>query len=927
MKFGMSGLIALACGIVSYFSVTSSALAGADFTWVGGAGDGNWTTPENWQLRSGSEPTSATYPQQGDNIWVDEVRLSIDLSNSENLAVLTSVATLHLSAKGSRFDVKVPQDSDIPIPTPIFGGTGASGVVSAGQVLVTGSGTVRLKAKGECDYTVGTLVVDGAELWFPQDQDLGDSQYVIGELTVTNGSALHLPTCHNGGKNSGNNYIDIRKLFGDGMVVASEDSQVRFSQTGGDFSGKMLGPISIFMSGRQYLSGTESTINLRAPRTYNGKATWATGTGVLGIMKFGMAEDGASSIGTSSTFDCDVNGGGYLYLGSGEDTDKYFRPYANDKGYSVIDGGAVGGLGFTGMGGVLAEIGTVANSVIVGLSGSNTTACVFRGRYNEGSDRNGNQYLVTTVKKGTGTWRFDDPAKEGLAVRDYRNFRGTISVDEGCLQFDTVAPIGEYCSVGLASVLKSPTLSSDWASLPNVDWAFSLGGNNVTETKLSEGTLEYTGASAGLCDDRRVRLEADARLRANGTKRIRYRLAASTSARSKTLTLDGSSMATNEVHDIVDDATHKVSVVKEGCGTWLLGGEKSFHGDLTVKEGKLIVREYPSDANYTWYRYTVKHLFDSVNGGSKSGASVRFLGLYDEDGVCQTTGIVSSEGMVAASIEAGQAGYGTCRTHTRGAYSSAENDDISKLFGRSGVFDVVLKDAADKGWVYPQLDKPETWIPLVVRLPEGAATVKSYDWATTYGWSTASKTGFKWMPCRWSLEGSVDGIHWENVNPEGGDYVITTNDYPAVANDSTFVKTNTKFTTSDTSAHLGGWSIRGMVTNSYTVLDNVGTVSVAIGAMLEIENAQAEIGSLRVDARNGGGTIRGAKFAAEGEIDFIGYEEDIKSVAILLEGAMDTDNIANWSVRIGGVVKPAWRTAYMNGELKIIKPGLSIIVR
>ena len=521
----------------------------------------------------------------------------------------------------------------------------------------------------------------------------------------------------------------------------------------------------------------------------------------------------------------------------------------------------------------------------------------------------------------------------------YRKFRGTISVDEGVLQFDTVARPGEYCSVGLATQLKGPKLGV-WANMPDAGWAFSLGGTNAALKALAEGTLEYMGEKAGLCDRRRVRLEADGRFRANGPKKIRYRMAATTSARAKTLSLDGASMATNEVHDVFDTAEHPVSVVKEGEGTWLLGGEQSFHGDLKVKGGKLIVQDYPAGSPYTWFRFTMKHLFDSVTGASKGNTAVKFFGLYDADGFCQTLDIREAEGGLAAAIEPGQTGYDTVRSHSKGGYSNAgwNNDNPTNLFRAADntVFDTRMRNVGGDNLGYPRLSDESTWLPMVVRLTNGAPAIASYDWSTVYGWTSGDKAGFQWMPCQWSLEGSVDGIHWENVKLDGGDYIITTNDCEAVKYSSRFIFSNgalswsTSATPTAGSAghHSGGCAIRGTSTNSYAVLTNVRSVQVDGGAMLELDGVDATFGRLTVDASKGCGTITGGAFAADGTVDIENWQGgDARSMGGDLSGAADAANISRWSVTVGGVEKARWHVKYADGKLIVFPPGTHINIR
>lgn len=898
--------------------------------WLGRA-DSSWKDASLWYVQN-PWGKAGSYPGSDDEIVVPiDHPLVLDATNADDLEVLNGSKGVCLPEVTSLFRIIAANDSSVSVSVPIVGGYNVDeGDGEKGMLEISGSGTLQLTAKGMKSYYMRLFIVNGSDVWLPQNSDLDLGQYKLGGTIVSNSASLHLPTCHNGSLNLGNNFVEIRELYGDGTLTASEDAQVRFTGSNGVFAGILDAHIRLFNGGRQMLTGTSSTMTLY-PRAYDAKQKLATDKGVIGVMKFGNPGE-PSSIGTYGEFRADVNGGTYLYLGSGEVTSKNFYLVGNANGYDTFDGGATGGLTFTGTGGFRASSGDKYNCVVC-LSGSNTVPCVIDGQFNE----NNSSYLVSAMKKGVGTWRFSDPTLRGVAIGDYRSFRGSISVDEGVLQFDTIAPVGEFCSVGCASVLKGGTLG-EWAKLPAVDWAFSLGGMNSTLNAMAEGTLEYTGTQTGLCDGRRVRLEADGRFRANGPKKVRWRIADTTSARAKTLSLDGEATVTNEVRGVFDTAEHPVSIVKEGGGTWLLGGKSPLHGDLKVKGGRLIVENYPLGSKYTWFKFTIKNLFDSVNPSwSKSTASVRFLGLYDVEGRCQTLGTKCAEDMRAAAIEPGEAGYATMRNFSKGVYSSVPNDhNPTNMFTYTSVFDTLPYNlAGTRGGYYPRLDDKLSWIPIVVRLTNGAPEIASYDWSITYGF-IGTPGGFHWTPNVWSLEGSVDGTHWEDLNPSGGNFSITTNDYPHLGTNRSFVYSGgsmnaANFTTrSGLNAywHEGGFAIRGTSTNSYITLSSVRSVQVDGGATLEVDGDVA-FSSLVVDVAKGCGTIKGGTFPADGMIQLENHSAGgvTLSMPFDLYGTTSPENIARWSVRIGSEVKRSLRARYAAGRLTIYPVGIRIVVR
>lgn len=925
-------LMAAICVAAAVFAAKARNLV-----WTGDVGD-SFTAPNKWSIQDTST-YSTTPPGPDDKIVIGIHKpITVDISDETNLGVVNGCLGICLAETTSKCYIVAPEGYDRSITVPIVGSYNtAKGDLSRGQLFVSGPGTVRLCATNMYSYAMSTMdIYGGAKVYLPQNQDLLLSLYRLGDIAISNSATLYLPARHNGSLNNGANYVQMDSLFGDGTMSALEVTELRFNGSRGVFSGVLDTNVRLFSHGRQMLTGTNSTMN-RAAIVYNSYKKWATSNGVLGVMSLGKSGE-ASSVGTVGYFSINVHGGTYLYLGEGEEVTKYFRPYSATDGYNVIDAGAHGGLVFTGGGGVLNTEPSVSKptaNCIIGLSGSNTTACVFRGRFTESAANGTRYYLSTVVKKGTGTWRFADPALDGLNVPDYRNFRGSISVDEGVLQFDTIAPTGEYCSVGIASELKGPNLGV-WTNLPNVDWAFSLGGTNAALNALAEGTLEYMGAKAGLCDRRRVRLEADGRFRANGPKKIRYRMAAKTSERAKTLSLDGASMATNEVRGIFDTAAHPVSIVKEGEGTWLLGGMSPLHGDLKVKGGKLIVENYPAGSQYTWFRFTVKNVFDPVSG-SKGCVSVRFLGLYDANGRCHTVKTACAEDMRAAAVEPGEAGYDTTRKFTRGSYYTGHDHNPTNLFRTNPVFDLNPYSPTDSSGYYPRINNALTWVPMVVRLTNGAPEIASFDWSNTYGFTGGNKGGFQWTPNVWSLEGSVDGINWENVKLDGGDFSITTNDCPQLANGAYFIysglaQSQANFNTrngNNAYYHTGGCAIRGTCTNSYVTLTDVRSVQVDGGATLEIEGTSGvTFDNLTVDASKGCGTITGGAFAADGTVEIENWQgHDAKSMGGDLTGAADAANISRWSVKVGGVERSRWHVKYSDGKLTVFPPGLRVSFR
>lgn len=183
------------------------------------------------------------------------------------------------------------------------------------------------------------------------------------------------------------------------------------------------------------------------------------------------------------------------------------------------------------------------------------------------------------------------------------------------------------------------------------------------------------------------------------------------------------------------------------------------------------------------------------------------------------------------------------------------------------------------------------------------------------------------MPCRWSLEGSVDGLHWEDVNPDGGDYVITTNDYDAVAKDGFLIRKNVLFSGAHARSNTAGWPIRGTSTNVFARLSHVRSVRVDAGARLVLDGPALVVSRLRIDADAGVGTIQGVTFAETGTVELEGYVSEAKALPCDWSATDGAANVATWSVKVGARAQTRYRVKYVDGAVVILPPGLTVSFR
>ena len=196
--------------------------------------------------------------------------------------------------------------------------------------------------------------------------------------------------------------------------------------------------------------------------------------------------------------------------------------------------------------------------------GSNTVhACVLSGTFPPKSNQKNVFYVI---KNGTGVWRFADQTSRGSL--------GVIDVENGTLQFDSIAEKGIACSLGYSTNLFQRAHAVTYDNGTPVNYAFVLGGDGT------EGTMEYTGTSVACCSTRPMAIRSKGRFISDSARYTLENVYALGEGH-KTLTLAGSSDHGNTATDI-RDGEGTLDVVKEGSGTWTLRGTNTFTGSLTA---------------------------------------------------------------------------------------------------------------------------------------------------------------------------------------------------------------------------------------------------------------------------------------------------------------------------------------------------------
>jgi fibronectin-binding autotransporter adhesin len=479
-----------------------------------------------------------------------------------------------------------------------------------GTWVKDGVGRLQWEARSATHYAhAATIANNGVIALGSSATWMGD--YNFGTFTVN--APATLETLVNGSS-------QFSSLWGDGTLTnrSATSYQLRIMTGPCEFSGKILGTIRYYSQGEVALTGTNSTFS------GNFAIHSSSGPGITGAKKIGMKGQ-PSSIGSAIQIDIRENGGTLQYLGTGETTDKDFNFYPSGT-RAVIDGGTYGGVTFNGAwntsGGKLVRL---------AITGANAAPCVFNGVYNDQTS-NGTNYSTYVAKEGAGTWIFKHHAS--------RSNRGVVDVRNGTLQFESIAEVGQVCSLGKSDLLFADVISANTNGL-GVSYAFSLG------TASTVGTLEYIGTNTALCSSRKLVLQGNGRLKSDNASLKFSGGIQSLTADPKNLYISGS--ATNTLGSVSDGAG-TVGVTKEGTGTWNLSTTNTFSGPLEVKAGQLILDK----RGYAYYRFNLLQRNYGILPTTDTNIELTEFSLYSADGVRRNLNLVKNGTNNVAGLNPGQ---------------------------------------------------------------------------------------------------------------------------------------------------------------------------------------------------------------------------------------------------------------------------------
>ena len=746
---------------------------------------------------------------------------------------------------------------------------------SGGKLVKTGEGTLVFSVDPEATIAPNYLM-DGGMLEIRNGRLKAPSNFTsgycnVGTLAVSNGATFFLA----GGHSSVRTYVS--SLYGDGCVTNEASAEANFqvnSTIFTTFSGSICGNVKF---GRSY--GRIDLVGIDNIFTY----PFVLENGLIGVKKFGMkGEPSSIGVGATPVFS---GAGGFKSLGSGvpaETTDKDFLVQTSGRVY--IDGGTNANLTLTGS--IRASSASIVAQRTVELRGEADSYCTVAGNIEDIA-----ACPVYIVKKGLGTWRISD-------IASYRSWSGGLSIENGTLLFDSLEEKGHGCALGFATNLYAQETTA-LAGVEHAPYAYSFGGPGT------EGVWALNGEEGGAvwCTTRPAVLKGNARFVNNTSRRFRFAGISGLGEGLRTLTLDGSSANENVVGDVSDGENGcTLSIVKEGSGTWDLDGINSFSGSLSVRAGTLVVRN-PSD--YRWLRWTLR-----ATHGDDFVQAYEF-GVYDADGNRLNQGVTAIDDF--AAIAPGQAAYQNRLTY----FESNYDNNLSYLFDgdtsyTSGTYWMAVRYKNGNTGSRTKLDEgnPATYMPIVMRLPDSAGRMDSYD--ITRRNSTRAFESYL-------LEASVDGIHWDVLTnatdvarpTQGASYSVW------VSNNGYYSKTTPHF----------GMKIPGGPAIVRDALSDVGIVSVASGAVLKADGV-ATISALKIDSE-GAGTIDGFTFGKTGTIILDGFVRS--SEKIVLPGtyvnATGLSNVAQWNVEYSDGRKCISKIKAESDKLVLLPPGLVISVR
>ncbi len=867
-------------------AVTAGVSFGATNVWTGAVNDWNWNEGGNFE---------SGLPAAGDVVKIPAgttVRLLGD--DADSLGVVNSLARIWPVAADSRLIVS--NDAAVSISCRIAHPKASefySEEGKCGEVVKKGIGELSLLYNDTLTAYNTSFTVEKGALRLPTAATKYKTYaHFYQRISVSNNATLF--TVGNTG------YTRVKEILGSGLVTNDSPSDCYLQIWGGTYENPV--PLEAKLAGkvRYYSMGAVDVLSTNNTMSTEFTVLNATTNGVTlpcstGISYFGPAGSPGSP-GTGNRIKYAEGGGRFRYIGKGETTSKGLLLATGNtyKGANEFDGGPYGGLRFNFHSFISWY--RVSN---LRLIGTNATPCVIANGF-ETYNNSGANNCITVTKRGSGVWQLShNKARNGLAG---------VSLEEGTLQVGSIFPKGEQCALGPGTnnyPVSYCTVANDEKKVP---YSLALGSPDYESIPL----LELVGTNGAWSVDREIVLRGDVRIRNSATNAVNVlapmRLAGFSSITNgtSTLFLEGErDDVEDEIGGIADGTTGgKVAVVKNGGGTWHLFGTNTFTGGLIVSNGTLAVLS-PS-GKYTWFRWIIKQ---SKAEGSE--VQMQEFGLYDASNNRVNGGLAFCPDYV--QIRAGQTAHQKRMPSYYGMRGKTNPPrDVDRLFDDASAYDnsfnflEYTSTGSARGNISPS--DPGSWIYVLMRLDPDCEEVKTYDMAVAYAAKSVKV---------WTLEGSVDGFTWDEL--DAGDTCPFTDSAQWA-----WGRSNGKYVAGGAAVHAGGRAINGSTNKVAHVISPNCPVSVAGGVLKCI--GKATLANLSVDC-SGAGTIDGFDFAQGGTLNVDGMTGDSAELPITFENAGGVENIAGWTLKVGGSETRRYRHSVSGGKIKVYKVGMRVIIR
>lgn len=456
-------------------------------------------------------------------------------------------------------------------------------------------------------------------------------------------------------------------------------------------------------SGLPTASGDNGTLTWSGSTAGNLALTYSTNVGAFGagsgvFMVFSSSQTGSVSIdSTDATFNrirtlgiTVASGAGAVTYGNGSGTPIEILLGAAAGTYSFtnnsanaltfnsevyIDNGGFGldSLIFAGSGnfdvkgGIQTSVGGVASTVTMNgagkltLTGNNTYAgatTVNSGILSVASLANGGTSMNTTTTSGTnvGTVANTGSLAVGQMVAGYFPAGTTITAITSGTTFTTSANANNTATNAVAFYGAGNGLG--------------LSSNAATSLIINGGTLQYTGATAST--DRLFSIgTSGGTLDASGTGALNFTNTGSMGFNgqtgTRTLTLTGTNSGNNTLAAAIGNNGGATSLVKNGSGTWVLGGTSTYSGSTQVNVGTLVVNGSIGGSSA------------SVAGGARLNVNGSVNTAVTVSGILSGTGTVGAVNLISGTLAPGNS-IGTINT---GNLSVDGNSHLAIELGRT----------------------------------------------------------------------------------------------------------------------------------------------------------------------------------------------------------------------------------------------------